>query len=202
LSGYWQPTEIRAPQGARIAPVVDGGFAAPQPDRLLVGLAVGPVYRFRVTEIPGYPGLEAFPTVEVIDRLYPPEGQALKFPVPVDLAQEELLLAAEGKFVTRVIYLEDPQLAIPIAEQSPSPTRWIDVRAGGDPLVTADSLGRPVAILRIGGRVPEPGGMDATFLCGSPPLLVYDQALQHAAEHAQRGRVTLAPHLAPIESLP
>ena len=63
----------------------------------MVGLTIGPVYRFRVTEIPGQPGLEIFPTVELIDRLYPPPGQALRFPVPIELTQDELLMAAEGR---------------------------------------------------------------------------------------------------------
>ena len=85
-------------------------------------------------------------------------------------------MAAEGKFVTRVIYVEDPQLAIPIAEKTPSETRWIEVRAGGDPLVTADGLGRPIAILRMGGRVPEPNQTDAAFVYCAPPMMVYDRA--------------------------
>ncbi len=197
LSGYCQPVEIRAPAGARIAPAVEGSFAEPQPDRLLVGLQIGPVYRFRVTDIPEHPGVEVFPTVEMVDRLYPPQGQSLKFPVPVDLTQQELQVAAEGQFVTRVIYVEDPQLAIPIAEKTPSPTRWIDVRAGGDPLVTADSLGRPIAILRMGGRVPEPDRIDDAFLYCSPPLMVYDAALRPAPSG-----VILAPHEVPLEAAP
>jgi hypothetical protein len=196
LSGYCQPVEIRAPQGARIAPAAAGGFGDAHPDRLLVGLQIGPVYRFKVTDVPGEPGVEVFPTVEMIDRTYPPAGQSLKFPVPVELTREELLMASEGKFVTRVIYIEDPQLAIPIAEKTPSATRWMEVELGADPLVTADSLGRPIAILRIGGRVPDAGGVDETFnFCAEPPM-VYDAAATSAP-----GGVMLAPHEAPIEPL-
>jgi hypothetical protein len=203
LSGYCQPVEVRAPQGARIAPAVDRGFGDPSPERLLVGLQIGPIYRFRVTDIPENPGVEVFPTVEMIDRLYPPQGQSLKFPVPVDLTLDELLMAAEGKFVTRVIYVEDPNLAIPIAEKTPSQTRWMDVRAGGDPLVTADGLGRPIAILRMGGRVPEPNQTDDAFMYCSPPMMVYDRALRpQAAQPLATDGVILAPHEIPIEPLP
>src|SRR5688572_10446062 len=88
LSGYCQPVEIRAPQGARIAPALGNGFDKAQPTRLLVGLQIGPIYRFKVTEIPGHPGVEVFPTVEMVDRMYPPPGQALRFPVPVELTQD------------------------------------------------------------------------------------------------------------------
>jgi hypothetical protein len=202
LSGYSQPVEIRVPNGTRIAPAIEQNFGEPSPDRLLVGLQIGPVYRFRITDIGENPGLEIFPTVEMIDRLYPPEGQSTKFPVPVDITQDELLMAAEGKFVTRVIYLEDPQLAIPIAEKTPSPTRWMDVRAGGDPLVTADNLGRPIAILRMGGRVPEPNQVDDAFLYCSPPMLIYDQHLQPVVAEPALDGVILTPHEMTIEPLP
>jgi hypothetical protein len=148
-------------------------FAAGQPDRLLVGLQIGPVYRFKVTEIPNQPGVEVFPTIEMVDRTYPPPGLSLRFPVPIDLTQDELEMAAEGRFITRVIYIEDPKLALPVAEKTASETRWFEVRAGDDPLVTADELGRPIAILRMGGRVPEPDGVEPGFVYGSPPAMVY-----------------------------
>jgi hypothetical protein len=175
LSGYCQPVEIRAPRGARIAPAGANGFDVSKPDRLLVGLQIGPVYRFKVTEIPGHPGVEVFPTIEMVDRMYPPPGQTLRFPVPVELTQQELELAADGRFVTRVIYVEDPQLALPMAERQDSETRWIDVRPGEDPLVTADGLGRPIAILRLGGRTPAPEQTEAAFVYGAPPARVYNR---------------------------
>jgi hypothetical protein len=175
LSGYCQPVEIRAPQGARIAPALGNSFAPAHADRLQAGLQIGPVYRFKVTEIPGQPGLEVFPTVEMVDRMYPPPGQSLRFPVPVDLTQRELEMAAEGRFITRVIYVEDPQLALPVAEKPASETRWIEARAGEDPLVTADGLGRPIAILRMGGRIPEPNGVEPSFVYGAPPAAVYSK---------------------------
>ncbi|WP_146452032.1 hypothetical protein [Bythopirellula polymerisocia] len=184
LSGACQPVEIRAPHGARIAPAAGTSFLEGAPDRLLVGLAIGPVYRFRVTEIPEHPGLEVFPSVEMIDRLYPPPGQALRFPVPIELTLDELLQAAEGRFITRVIYLEDPLLAPAIArdgEQLP----WVEARPGDDPLVMADHLGRPLAILRMGGRVPENSMSDAGFTYGSPQAIVLDQPpveFDHGAE--------------------
>lgn len=174
LSGFCQPVEVRAPGGARIAPAAGSGFGQGQVDKLLVGLAIGPVYRFKVTEIPEYPGLELFPTIEVVDRLYPPPGQALKFPIPVELTLNELLDAADGKFITRVIYLEDPDLATPVA-QAADEQPWIEARPGEDPLIVADGLGRTMAILRLGGRVPDGAQPDAAFLYGAPQPVVYDQ---------------------------
>ncbi|RIK79415.1 MAG: hypothetical protein DCC67_10605 [Planctomycetota bacterium] len=175
MSGYCQAVEIRAPQGARISPSTGAGFAEGTPDKLLLGLKIGQVYRLKITEIPGHPGVEVFPTVELIDRTYPPAGMAHRFPVPVDLTIDELVMAADGRFVTRVIYIEDPQLAIPIAEKTPSATRWFETRAGEDPLVTADALGRPIAILRMGGRTPDASGPDPEFDYGAAPAMVYSE---------------------------
>lgn len=175
MSGYCQPVEIRAPKGARIAPAAGTGFTETEESHLLVGLAIGPVYRFRVTDIPEHPGVEVFPTVEMVDRLYPPPGQALRFPVPVELTLNELLMAADGRFVTRIIYVEDPQLALPVSEKPDSETRWFEVRPGEDPLVTADGLGRPIAILRMGGRVPEAEQADAAFAYGAPEPMIYER---------------------------
>ena len=175
MPGYCQPVAIRAPQTARIAPSAGGGFGDDVAGTLLAGLQVGQVARFRVTEIPEHPGVEVFPTIELIDRLHPPAGQALRFPVPVDLTREELAMAAEGKYVTRVIYVEDPQLALPVDRTADGETAWIEAAPGDDPLVAADALGRPIAILRMGARMPlESSPEDPGFnYPGSDPI-VYD----------------------------
>ncbi len=176
LSGYFQPVRIRAPQGARIALAVERDFATSQSGDVLVGMHVGPVYRLRVTEIPNNPGLEIFPTVEVIDRLYPPPGLALRYPIPIELTLDELELAAGGAFVTRVIYVEDPHQALPVAQTADAEQPWIEAPRGEDPLVTADSRGRPVAILRMGGRVPSAANSQAASPGGTPPFVMFDAA--------------------------
>jgi len=170
LPGFFQPVEIKAPYGALISLAVDGRFDRPQQAPARVGMLIAPVYRIRVTGIPRHPGEEVFPTIELVNRLYTPRGQEQRFAVPIDLTQEDLELALEGKFVTRVIYLEDPESALPVRD--PKDQNWFDVGPGRDPLAIADRLGRPVAIVRMGGRVPVRGeapGMD--FLNGCPPMV-------------------------------
>jgi len=156
LSGYFQPVRIRAPQGARISLAEEGGFCTEQYDTTFVGMQIGPVYRLRVAGFAPDGGGEVFPTVEVIDRLYPPAGLALRYPIPVELTRDELRMAADGMLVTRVIYLENPSDALP-ADEPQDEQPWVEAPHGGDPLAIADEMGRPVAILRIGGRVPNPG---------------------------------------------
>ena len=74
--------------------------------------------------------------------------------MPVELTEEDLKLALAGKFVTRVIYLEDPRNALPVRDD-PQEQTWFEAAPGQDPLAVADGLGRPVAILRMGGRLPD-----------------------------------------------
>jgi len=44
LAGYYQPVEIRLPEGASLTLAEDGRFAAPQPGPVRVGMLIGPVY--------------------------------------------------------------------------------------------------------------------------------------------------------------
>lgn len=174
LPGYSQPVEILAPEGSFVAVAVDGAFSTLRPTPLVVGLQIAPVYRLHVTGIPGAESESVFPTIEVIDRLYPPPGQEARFPIPIELTLEELRLALAGNFVTRVIYLEDPDAALPTA-QDPKHPEWFDVGPSANPLLEADRLGRPVAILRMGGRVPYGGaeGDDPTFMGACAPVVFY-----------------------------
>jgi hypothetical protein len=172
LLGYFQPVRIRAPQGARISLAMEGGFSNASTNDVLVGLQIGAVYRLQVADIPNANGLELYPTIELIDRTYPPPGVALRYPIPIDLTQNELELAATGAFVTRVIYIEEPSTALPVSRKANDEVPWVEAPRGEDPLVTADREGRPVAILRIGGRVPNStGDLNGGVI---PPFKMFD----------------------------
>jgi hypothetical protein len=93
------------------------------------------------------------------------------FPIPIHISQSDLDLAATGHLVTRVVYLEDPQTALPVAEK-PGVQRAFDVTGVDDPLHVADELGKPMAILRIGSRVaPDRPEQMNEFLLGCPPWI-------------------------------
>jgi hypothetical protein len=169
LRGFVQPVEIKAPQGALVSLAADGKFEKPQSGPRTVGMFIAPVYRMRVTNIPLHEGVEVYPTIEIIDRIYAPVGRTWQFPIPIELSAEELTLAIEGKFVTRVIYLEEPNDPFPLATGGKH-QEYVNLLGNENPLEVADRLGRPVAVLRMGGRIPidllNPG---AKFLYGSPP---------------------------------
>lgn len=169
LAGYLQPLEIRGPEGLEVSVAIQGQFEPPQKTPALFGMFIGPVYRLKLTRIPRNEGQEVFPTIEVINRLYPPPGLENHFPIPVHFTQEELTMALSGRLVTRVIYLEDPQSALPVRD-SLDQQRYYEVRSDEDPLKTADRLGRPMAIMRMGSRTPEYDSQHQRFLFDCPPL--------------------------------
>lgn len=172
LPGYFQPVEIRVPDGAMLSTSTRGTFDPPVRGSKKVGMLIGQVYRLRVMHIHLQEGVEVYPTIEVINRLYPPRGQELRFPIPIELTQKDLELAISGKLVTRIVYLENPRAAVPIRETREQ--QWFEVAPDRDLLAIADALGRPVAILRLGGRVPlDTTAPDLSFLFGSPPLMTY-----------------------------
>ena len=169
LPGYFQPVLIKGPPGVVVSMAENGAFTPPETAPVRVGMLIGQVYRFRVMNIPLNPGAEIFPTIEVIDRLYAPVGLEYRYPIVVELSHDDIMTALAGKFLTKVIYLEDPEMAVPTGHpQGEQPS--FDVAPGESPLEVADGVGRPVAILRMGAIQPvQAGGPDMQFLFGCPP---------------------------------
>jgi hypothetical protein len=178
-AGYYQPVEVRGPEGSLVSLASEGQFLPNETNVAAAGMLIGEVYRVRIGNIPQLEGVELFPSIEVIDRLCPPPGQATRFPIPVELAQEDLELAAAGKYVTRVVYVEDPAHALPTRD-TPEHQRVYEARPHEDPLHVADEIGRPVAIVRIGSRTPDVDPTSGRFLFDSPSLLLYEKPPKEA----------------------
>lgn len=169
LRGYYQPVECSVPDGATFSIASNGVFTKPVSGKMRVGLLIGAVYRLKITNIRFYEGRELFPTIELIQRLYPPEGQAERFPVPIQFTQEEIELALAGNYLTRVIYLEDPANPLPY-QQAKDQQHVYEVRPHEDPLRVADQLGRPMAVVRMGSRLPLSTTPDGRFMFGKSPV--------------------------------
>jgi len=174
VAGYFQPVAISGPKGSRFA-LPNGGSLANTSETLTAGLLVGGVYRFQISHIPGAEGAELFPTIEVIDRTYPPPGLATRFPIQILLDEEDFSAALSGQLVTRVIYLEDPETATPMV-QTPETNRPLEIAEYQDALEVADHLGRPVAIVRIGSVAPPSSpALMPEFFFGYPLWAPIDQ---------------------------
>ena len=152
-----QVVRIAGPEGLAVdvlgpstepVPVGDGRGAA------TLGMKVGTAYSLKLTGLPNRPDDALYPVVEVIGHLHRPDGvDPAKFPIRVNLEYEDIEAALNGRLVTRVVYLEDPERAVPIAT-SKDETPTMTIGPAEDPLKVAMALGRVLAIIRLGTRVP------------------------------------------------
>lgn len=179
VQGYYQPVLITGPRGVKISMTYQGEFTPLKPMPNVVGLLIGQVYRIRITNFPllEAQGAELYPTLEIIDRIYAPQGKEVKNPIVVEISLEDIKEALKGNLVTRVIYLEDPNNPIPTVNPPNSYQSTLDIPADADPVAVADTMGRPVAIMRLGGRMPirtHEGLLSEEFQFGSPSFIDYN----------------------------
>lgn len=171
IQHYVQPVQIQLPTTGEVS-FYNG---SPQPAVTLpapaqAGMQVGYAYRVKIANIPEYPGVEIYPTIELLGRLHPPEELKHKYPVPVEITPEEIEAVMNDQMVTKVIYLEQPQVATPSRQvngRSHVESLGVEVNL----LEAADQRGRPIAILRIGGRIPDPQSSEDEFYSSSPITL-------------------------------
>jgi len=162
-SGNWsQPLRIMLDGGGDVTvfhsrPVQETTHKSPAQ----LGVRVGHLYRLRISNMPDLPGVEIFPTIEIIDRLHPPAGKKHDYPIPVHLDRDDIEAAIKGNLVTRVVYVEQPQLAAPF--ELDEATRIRTLLPAQNVLEQADRYGRPVVIVRIGGRLPSVHGERPAF---------------------------------------
>jgi hypothetical protein len=127
----------------------------------------GGIYRMKLSNIAGRPGIELYPTLEVGPSTARTEAYLAHNAIPIQLVEEDLDQVLSGNFVTKVIYLPDPEfqeLAIAGVETLVS-TR---LDPGVDPIVEADRRGSILAILRIGNKDLETP--DAEYAGGPLPF--------------------------------
>lgn len=134
------------------------------------GLSVGRLYRFRLADLEDFPGVALYPTIEVVDRTHPPAGREVEFSVPVRFSIEEIEQALSGRLVTKVVYVEQPQLASPFPTEEGLVIETLapDVNL----LKAADQRGRPLLIVRLGARTPDPMHPDPQFFGPGGPVLL------------------------------
>ena len=132
------------------------------------GVLVGHMHRLKIDNIPDLPGVELFPTIEILDRLHPPRGQKHNFPILIHIDQRDIDLALDGNLVTRVVYLEQPQLAAPFELDESTRARDLDKKENA--MAQADRYGRPMVIVRLGGRLPSAHGEPERFWGSGGPV--------------------------------
>lgn len=134
----------------------------------------GAIYRLKLTNIDGREGVELYPTVEIGPTTPRTEAYLAHNAIPAQFTAEDFDQVMAGNFVTKVIYLPDPefqQLALSGVETIVS-TR---LDPGVDPVVEADRRGAIMAVIRLGNKdVEMPGATDNS----SVMPVTYNQASQ------------------------
>ena len=153
LFNHVQPVRLLTPTGSSVGIIANGSTIQANGPAVSVGVTAGLVYRFKVDFIANQESRTVYPSIELVDRLYPPTGLETQFPVPVVLTQDDLEQASAGKMVTKVIYLESAEGAV-VRQGDDREQPYFDVSGSEDPLRVAKGLGRPLVILRIGSRIP------------------------------------------------
>ena len=73
----------------------------------------GGIYRLKLTNVEGRPGQEYYPTLEVGPATPRTDAYLAHTPVPVQFTEEDFDQIQSGNFVTKVIYLPDPEFSRP-----------------------------------------------------------------------------------------
>jgi hypothetical protein len=118
----------------------------------------GGIYRLKLTNIPNREGVELYPTLEIGPATPRTEAFLAHNALPVQITPEDFDQVLSGNFVTKVVYLPDPEfqeLALAGVETLVS-TR---LEPGVDPVVEADRRGAILGIIRLGNKDVEMPGV-------------------------------------------
>jgi uncharacterized repeat protein (TIGR01451 family) len=120
-----------------------------------VGLKVGVGYRLKLSNIPDRPGAELFPVIELVGHLHRPAPvDPGKYPIRIVFSLDDIYDATDrSRLVTHVVYLEDPDQALPVKLHKDEPP-VVTLSPAEEPLKVGAALGRVMAIVRIGARRP------------------------------------------------
>lgn len=145
---------VQGPEGMAVTFLDSrGGRTFDQP--VTVGLRPSYIYRLRLSGFPNRPQVHLYASLEVRSTLHlPPRQKASDYPAPVRFTEADVESAVAGLLVTKVIGLEDAEKTVEGPLFSGQPAE-VTINAEEDPVAYAQSLGRPLLIVRIGTREPE-----------------------------------------------
>jgi hypothetical protein len=117
----------------------------------------GGIYRMKLTNIEGRPGVELYPTLEIAMATPRTSAYLAHNAVPAQFTEEDFEQALSSNFVTKVIYLPDPEFQ---GDALAGIDTLVSTRLepGLDPIIEADRRGSILAIVRLGNKDVEMSG--------------------------------------------
>src|SRR6185369_4044654 len=139
------------------------------------------IYRLKLSNIPGRPGLELYPTLEVVPANNKTSTFLAHSSVPLTFTQEDFDQVAAGNYLVKVVYLPNPQFQ-DLAIAGPNEIVSSPLEPGADPIAEALQRGSILLVVRLGNidlEAPNTPPIDApgpykpfappTFGMGMPP---------------------------------
>ena len=127
------------------------------------------IYSLKVSDIQGRPGVELYPTIEVVPANAKTDAYLSHNAVPVEFSDEDLGQIREGNYITKVIYLPDAQyMSLAGGAEELSSTR---LEPGVDPIAEASRRGHILLIIRVGNisrDLPNSPPLNAPGAFGAP----------------------------------
>jgi uncharacterized repeat protein (TIGR01451 family) len=141
-----------------------------------LGFRPGYTYRFALHEVPGIPRQVFYPTLDVRGSLLlTGKARNADFPATIHVTEDELQRVVLNTYFKKVVALERPDLAVPVATKSDQPLE-VAVEPTRDPYVEAAQRGQPLVVFQIGQRVWTPNELNAFAIPGTV-LLPGDRVL-------------------------
>jgi hypothetical protein len=107
------------------------------------------IYRLKLSDIPGRPGLELYPTLEVVPSNAKTDPFLAHSAVPVTFTNEDFDQVASGNYVVKVVYLPEPQFQ-DLATTGPDEVVSSRLEPGVDPIAEAHRRGNILLVVRMG----------------------------------------------------
>jgi hypothetical protein len=108
------------------------------------------IYRLKLSDLPDYPGVDLYPTLEVV----PANQRAMTFlahsSVPVCFTADDFRMIASGNYLVKVIYLPDPQFQDVAVGGGCGELISTQLEPGQDPIAEACKRGSILLIVRLG----------------------------------------------------
>ena len=149
----------------------------------------GGIYRMKLTNIEGRSGVELYPTLEIALATPRTSAYLAHNAVPIQFSEEDFEQALSSNFVTKVIYLPDPEFQ---GDALAGIDTLVSTRLepGLDPIIEADRRGAILAILRLGNKDvemsgPSVYGVDGGGYGGYGPAMCGPDGMPYGPPNAQ-----------------
>jgi hypothetical protein len=115
-------------------------------------VAQGNVYRLKLSNIPGRPGRELYPTLEVAPTNPKTFAYLVSCSIPISFTDNDFDQALTGNLITKVIYLPNREFQSLATAGMAGAIVNTDLEPGVDPITEAQNRGSILAIIRMGNK--------------------------------------------------